>query len=80
MKINLLAFGIARDILGGSTMEFEWEGEAKVGKLKEELQAKYPAFIDLASLRIAVNESYATDEQSIEEGDEIVIIPPVSGG
>lgn len=80
MKINLLAFGIAREIIGSGEMEFYLEGEARVGKLKEALQARYPAFTDLASLKIAVNEAYARDEQQINEGDEIVIIPPVSGG
>ncbi|MCI4667270.1 MAG: MoaD/ThiS family protein [Bacteroidia bacterium] len=80
MKINILAFGIARDILGESVLEFEWNGEPRVGKLKEELQRKFPKFTDLASLKIAVNEAYAKDELEIHEGDEVVIIPPVSGG
>jgi len=80
MKIKLLAFGISRDILGGAEKEFEWEGEQTVLGLKKALMDAYPDFLDLASLRIAVNEAYATDEQTIQATDEIVLIPPVSGG
>ncbi|MEX0314736.1 MAG: MoaD/ThiS family protein, partial [Allomuricauda sp.] len=32
------------------------------------------------SLAIAVNNNYATDEESIDSYDEIALIPPVSGG
>jgi molybdopterin synthase sulfur carrier subunit len=41
---------------------------------------KYPSFQKLSSLRIAVNEEYAEDHTEIKETDEIVLIPPVSGG
>ena len=29
---------------------------------------------------VAINQEYATDDQAIHPGDEIAIIPPVSGG
>ncbi|MEO0900310.1 MAG: MoaD/ThiS family protein [Bacteroidota bacterium] len=80
MRIKLLAFGIARDIIGGTEKDFNWTGEATVGGLKEALLKEFPAFVDLASLRIAVNEAYAEDETPISTSDEIVLIPPVSGG
>ena len=32
------------------------------------------------SLSIAVNEEYATDERILKPGDEVALIPPVSGG
>jgi molybdopterin synthase sulfur carrier subunit len=40
----------------------------------------YPALEKLRSLFIAVNQQYAEDNQSINETDEIALIPPVSGG
>jgi len=80
MKINLLAFGIAKEVLGKNSIEYQLEDKATVGILKKSLMERYPAFSDLASLKIAVNEAYAQDDREIHENDEVVIIPPVSGG
>lgn len=80
MKINVISFGIARDILGGSTQSIEVADHCSVGELRSQLIADYPALERLASLAIAVNTEYALDDQPISERDEIVLIPPVSGG
>ena len=80
MKVNLLAFGIARDIVDGNQASLELEEHATVGSLKSKLLEQYPAFAKLRSLSIAVNEEYRTDDFEISPKDEIVIIPPVSGG
>ncbi len=80
MEIKILAFGIARDIVGESDFEFSVKESVTVGELKKALVEKYPDFEKLRSLAIAVNSEYATDEQLVDAGDEIVIIPPVSGG
>lgn len=80
MQINLLAFGIAKDILGGSTQVVELDGTPTVAQLKAQLCEQYPDFVKLASLSVAVNTEYAGDDQVIKAGDEVVIIPPVSGG
>ena len=80
MKINILAFGIAKDILGGSQLEIELPEHATVEQLKGQLCEQYPAFEKLAKLSIALNTAYASDDQTIEASDEVVIIPPVSGG
>ncbi|MEL7118428.1 MAG: MoaD/ThiS family protein [Bacteroidota bacterium] len=81
MEVNLLAFGIAKDIIGGEKIKLYIKDEnPSVLTLKKTLVEKYPAFEALASFAIAVNENYATDELSIAPSDEIVIIPPVSGG
>lgn len=78
MKVRVKAYGIARDIAG---RDFELEvGGTTVGDLRKALLNTYPAMANLASLLIAVNESYAGDETGISETDEVVLIPPVSGG
>ena len=51
-----------------------------VGALKEKLCDRFPAFQKLKSLAIAVNTEYRTDDFLLSENDEVVIIPPVSGG
>ncbi|MFT4761158.1 MAG: molybdopterin converting factor subunit 1 [Paraglaciecola sp.] len=80
MNINILAFGIAKDIIQTQKLPFEVEKGATVGLLKEQLCIQFPEFQRLKSLAIAVNEEYQEDDFELKERDEIVIIPPVSGG
>ena len=80
MKINLLAFGIARDIIGASLLEIEFKEHPSIGNMKHFLSQQYPEFEKLASLSLAVNANYVDDNYLIQQGDEVVIIPPVSGG
>lgn len=80
MKIKILAFGIAKDIIGNRTIELDLPDSLSVADLKEHLVEKYPDFYKLRSLALAVNQEYADDSILIEDRDEVVIIPPVSGG
>ncbi len=77
-KLKLKVFGIARDIMGGR--EVEINAVQNVSELRKMLLSNYPKLKELNSLLIAVNQSYAADEISLSETDEIAIIPPVSGG
>lgn len=79
MKYTLKAFGVTKDILGGRDVSFEMEGN-KVADLRSELQSRFPEIKSLNSLFIAVNNNYADDGQTLNESDEIALIPPVSGG
>jgi molybdopterin converting factor subunit 1 len=78
-KYTLLAFGIAKDILGARQTEIEIAGQT-VADLRVALAGRYPALAGLRSLLIAVNNQYADDAIILQEGDEIALIPPVSGG
>jgi len=80
MKIELIAFGIARDILEGSSAQVNLASGQSIADLKDHLLSKYPAFAKLQSLHFAVNEEYQPDDYRLSENDEVVIIPPVSGG
>jgi molybdopterin synthase sulfur carrier subunit len=80
MKVRLLAFGIAKDILGSRTMEFDLHTGDRIEDLHRALLMEYPGFAALAALSFAVNEEYATKTMILREGDEIVLLPPVSGG
>ena len=74
-----MAFGIAKDILNASSIAIELNGST-IGELKAMLEEKYPRLQKLASYMIAVNSEYANNDVVIKQGDEIAIIPPVSGG
>lgn len=80
MTIEVKAFGIARDILGGPNLTINIKQNTTVQDLIQHLKNDYPAFAELTSLAIAVNTSYAEPQQLIKVGDEVVIIPPVAGG
>ncbi|MBD0778710.1 MoaD/ThiS family protein [Maribacter sp. ANRC-HE7] len=80
--MEVLLFGIAKDIVGKSEIRFS-EADTlpgSVGDLKRRLIASYPEFGKLSSLAVAVNSEYATDAVFLTKNDEIAIIPPVSGG
>ena len=81
MEIKLIAFGIAKDILEQQHLALTIEeSEINIKNLKEKLLQKYPKFAKLQSLSFAVNEEYQKDDFLLKDQDEVVIIPPVSGG
>lgn len=80
MKINVLAFGIAKDIFNGSAIDVELAGDATVAALRTSLEKQFPRLKQLASYMVAVNNEYASAEDVLQQRDEIAIIPPVSGG
>ncbi|MFS4469375.1 MoaD/ThiS family protein [Maribacter sp. 2210JD10-5] len=80
--MEVLFFGIAKDIVGSSQIAFSTSSEvpSSVAELKTHLVNSYPEFSKLTSLAVAVNSEYATDDVPLDRNDEIAIIPPVSGG
>ena len=80
MEVNVLAFGIAKDIFGKSAIDVELANDANVSNLKFLLEREYPRLRQLKSYMIAVNNEYALDGDTIHERDERAVIPPVSGG
>lgn len=77
---TLLCFGVARDITGASSITLHLRPRPKVADLRAQLIADFPAFGELVSFAIARNEEYAGEEDLVNVGDTLAIIPPVSGG
>lgn len=80
MQVRVVAFGIAKDILGANALTVNLESASTVSDLKSFLCENYPDFTKLRSFSIALNTAYADDTTAIRADDEVVIIPPVSGG
>lgn len=80
MKLNILLFGITKDIVGKSKLTYEVPDQATVPDLLESLKKTYPALQDVSSVMVAVNNEYGQKSQTLHESDEIALIPPVSGG
>ncbi|HVZ56745.1 MAG TPA: MoaD/ThiS family protein [Chitinophagaceae bacterium] len=80
MNLRILAFGVAQEMVGGPVAEVQLPGTATVRDLRQLLLRQFPPLGQLASFLIAVNHAYAGEDQPIGPGDEIALIPPVSGG
>ena len=80
MKIRVVAFGIAKDILQAKQVEVELTSGDTISALRQLLFQKHPEFSKLKSLSFAVGVNYQDDSYALNENDEVVIIPPVSGG
>ncbi|MDY7396220.1 molybdopterin converting factor subunit 1 [Aureibaculum sp. 2210JD6-5] len=80
MQIELLLFGIVKDIIGKSAMELQLPKNSKISNFKALLIEKYPKLNDYKSFSVAVNETYVDNDYLIKENDVVAIIPPVSGG
>lgn len=81
MRVRVLLFGALKDAAGAEAEEMELPGEAAVTQLLELWMEKHPAARKFAgSLAVAVNREYARPEQVLQEGDEVALLPPVSGG
>ena len=81
LKIDLRLFAGYRDRIGRAEMTFDLPEGATVGLLSEEIVRCYPGLIgDPARLVVAVNQEYRDHLHRLHEGDEVALIPPVSGG
>lgn len=81
LRVSILFFGAARDIVGAPQLEFQIAANSTVGTLKGEILAEYPELARFGrSLLIAVNCEYADENMTLKSGDEIAFFPPVSGG
>jgi molybdopterin synthase catalytic subunit/molybdopterin converting factor small subunit len=80
MRVRVLPFGILKDWLGASATTLELPEGASVGDLLDrvgELQNAAPA---LRGIAVSVNAEYATAAHLLSDGDEVGLLPPVSGG
>ena len=81
MKVNILLFAAAREVVGKESVELELPDVATVAIAKTALLRSYPALsMRSASLLWAVNNEYAADTRILHGGDVVACFPPVSGG
>jgi len=81
MKVRLKLFSIAKDIAGFSEETIDLMSPANADDVLEYLTRKdtrFTAWRD--SIRLAVNQQYVPKSHSLNDGDEVAVIPPVSGG
>jgi molybdopterin synthase catalytic subunit len=81
MKVRVKFFAILRERAGTAEISKEIEEGATVSDLWQALQKDYPK-LDVAGIRLlyAVNQNYVKADHRLGDQDEVVFIPPVSGG
>lgn len=81
MRVTLLFFGPCRTITGERTQEWDLPTGSSLGAVRAKLLARYPRLRPHdASLVLAVNGRVRESGEDLREGDEIAVLPPVSGG
>ena len=81
VKITVLLFGQAREWVGLSTLDLELETPATVESAFGVIKANHPRLGEMErSLLFAVNEEYASPSHPLADGDQLAVLPPVSGG
>ena len=80
MSTTVLFFGMATDLAGVQSSTVHLTEHMSVEQFKSLLFEAHPKLQKLQQFAIAINEEYAEESSSINPGDTIAIIPPVSGG
>lgn len=81
MRVKLLFFASCKDIVGCREIDLEIDEGATVTEMRKEVFARFPGLKGLENtLSVAVNTEYADATTALHDGDEIALIPPVSGG
>jgi molybdopterin synthase catalytic subunit len=87
MRVRVLPFGVSKDWLGAAAATVELPEGASVADLLERLRQNLSARMNgrgpadvLRGVAVSVNAEYATAGHVLREGDEVGLLPPVSGG
>jgi molybdopterin converting factor subunit 1 len=83
--VKLLFFAKSRECVGESEVDFEWTDETSVSgqNLLDSILSSYPSLKPLKDcLVLAVNQEYVESHSQLhlKAGDEIAVVPPISGG
>jgi molybdopterin converting factor subunit 1 len=81
MKVKIRYFAIVREALGRSEENRELSEGTSADDLLDVLIAEAPRIGGMRrSLMLMVNQEYVDPEYVLQDGDEFVLVPPVSGG
>ncbi|HEY1526898.1 MAG TPA: molybdenum cofactor biosynthesis protein MoaE [Candidatus Angelobacter sp.] len=81
MRVRVLLFGQLKDIVGRQEDSLDLESGALLSVVMAHYSSRYPKFQGLTnSIACSINQEYAQGSAVLKEGDEVGLLPPVSGG
>jgi MoaE-MoaD fusion protein len=81
MRISLRYFAAARELTGVETEEMELANSLRASELLDVIAERHPRMTGYARrMRVATNGAFASPDDFVRDGDEVVILPPVAGG
>ena len=81
ITVKVLCFAQLRDSLGASDFTVSLPSDATGHELLDVLRQRNSRIGPLLDVsRLAVNQEYVAANVRLQNGDEVVVIPPVSGG
>src|SRR5579885_3249474 len=81
MQVRVLFFGILKDLVGRASDELSLPDHATARDVVAHYEQRitgHPKMLD--SIAISVNQEYAHPDDRLRAGDEVALLPPVSGG
>lgn len=79
MLVRVLLFAGLRERVGAPAIDLEVDEDATMGGVVLRLRALHPQLGDLP-FTTALNRCYVAPDVAVRAGDEVALIPPVSGG
>jgi len=81
MRIQIRVFAALRELMPASAFELDVPTGSSCDSVRSRLSHDFSAAKGvLEHCMLAVNGQYATRELALREGDELALLPPVSGG
>jgi molybdopterin converting factor subunit 1 len=81
MTLTVHLFARARELVGSDAVAVELPPASTVADLRRALAGRFPTLAGLLERSaVAVNHDFADNEHTLRSGDEVAVIPPVSGG
>ncbi len=81
MRIRILLFATYREIVGAEDVSWTAEPGTTVGQFLDAFLRDHPRLAPHRdSMMLAVNLAFADPSAVLRDGDEVALLPPVSGG
>ena len=81
MRIRVLFFGMLKDVVQRGTEDLDLPESSVLSDVLAHYVQIIPSLkLLMPSVAISINQEYAEPETRLKEGDEVALLPPVSGG
>lgn len=80
VRVRVRLFAAFREAVGQSAFDLDCPAGASVSEAIALLRQRFPQLQGLDQAMLAVNMEYVGPDFGLHEGDELALIPPVSGG